>query len=220
MPLAAPAAVVALMRILLADDHALFRDGVASLVAAWGHTVVGQAEDGAQAIELGDGPAGPGPDGRAYAAPVGYGRHGAIKAADPGVAIVMLTVSEDEEDLFAAIKAGAQGYLLKNLESRELRACWRPSSAARQPSHRPRPGASSRSRGRSEGDAAAADEAHRSRARRAAPRRCRAAEQGDRGRLGISENTVKFHLKNIVEKLHARAARSSRRAPCARLLRA
>ena len=33
----------------------------------------------------------------------------------------MLTVSEDEDDLFAAIKAGAQGYLLKNLESQQLR---------------------------------------------------------------------------------------------------
>ena len=35
-----------LMRIALADDHALFRDGVASLLAAWGHEVVGQASDG------------------------------------------------------------------------------------------------------------------------------------------------------------------------------
>ena len=35
------------MRILLADDHALFRDGIASLLGAWGHEVVGQASDGA-----------------------------------------------------------------------------------------------------------------------------------------------------------------------------
>ena len=34
------------MRILLADDHALFRDGVASLLGAWGHEVVGQSADG------------------------------------------------------------------------------------------------------------------------------------------------------------------------------
>ena len=40
------------MRTLLVDDHALFRDGVASLLLAWGHEVVGQASDGAQAIEM------------------------------------------------------------------------------------------------------------------------------------------------------------------------
>ena len=38
------------MRILLADDHALFRDGVASLLGAWGHEVVGQAADGPAAV--------------------------------------------------------------------------------------------------------------------------------------------------------------------------
>ena len=44
-----------------------------------------------------------------------------IKAARPEIRIVMLTVSEDEDDLFGAIKAGAQGYLLKDLESQQLR---------------------------------------------------------------------------------------------------
>ena len=43
------------MRILLADDHALFRDGLASLLAAWGHDVVGQAADGDAAVELASG---------------------------------------------------------------------------------------------------------------------------------------------------------------------
>ena len=40
------------MRILLADDHALFRDGLASLLGAWGHEVVGQAADGEAAVDL------------------------------------------------------------------------------------------------------------------------------------------------------------------------
>ena len=40
------------MRILLADDHALFRDGVASLLGAWGHQVVGQAADAPSAVAL------------------------------------------------------------------------------------------------------------------------------------------------------------------------
>ena len=58
-----------LMRIVLADDHALFRDGVSSLLQAWGHVVVGHAADGAEAVELVDAArAGPGPDGRPDAA--------------------------------------------------------------------------------------------------------------------------------------------------------
>ena len=40
------------MRIVLADDHALFRDGVSSLLEAWGHLVVGRAGDGRDAIDL------------------------------------------------------------------------------------------------------------------------------------------------------------------------
>ena len=42
------------MRVLLADDHALFRDGVASLLGAWGHEVVGVTSDGDAAVELAD----------------------------------------------------------------------------------------------------------------------------------------------------------------------
>ena len=110
------------MRILLADDHSLFRDGVASLLEAWGHQVVGQASDGAQAIDLA---ARLHPDlvlmDVRMPSVSGLEATAHIKAADPRVSIVMLTVSEDEDDLFAAIQMGAQGYLLKNLESRELR---------------------------------------------------------------------------------------------------
>ena len=40
------------MRVLLADDHALFRAGIASLLRAWGMKVVGEASDGLQALEL------------------------------------------------------------------------------------------------------------------------------------------------------------------------
>ena len=42
------------MRIVLADDHALFRDGVSSLLQAWGHEVVGLAADGREAVDLVD----------------------------------------------------------------------------------------------------------------------------------------------------------------------
>ena len=110
------------MRILLADDHALFRDGLASLLGAWGHEVVGLVSDGSEAIEAVDRLR---PDLvlMDVRMPVVSGLEATrvIGQRQPEVAIVMLTVSEDEADLFEAIKAGARGYLFKSLEAAQLR---------------------------------------------------------------------------------------------------
>jgi DNA-binding NarL/FixJ family response regulator len=98
------------MRILLADDHALFRDGVASLLAAWGHEVVGVAADGDAAVALADRLC---PE--LVLMDVRMPGSGGIEATvrlsalHPEIPIVMLTASEDEDDLFTAIKAGARG---------------------------------------------------------------------------------------------------------------
>ena len=195
------------MRILLADDHPLFRDGVASLLEAWGHEVVGQAADGAQAVDLAA---------RLHPDLVlmdvrmpgvsGLTATQRIKDADPSVGIVMLTVSEDEDDLFVAIKAGAQGYLLKNLESRQLRsmiegvgrgeAAITPATAARILDR------FARDRRPVEGDQETLTERELD--------VLRLVVEGQRNKeiaaqLAISENTVKFHLKNIVEKLHVQS---------------
>ncbi len=200
------------MRILLADDHALFRDGVASLLTAWGHQVVGQVADGDAAVAVA---ATLLPDLvlMDVAMPGGGGLAATrrLAAAAPGVAIVMLTASEDIDDLFAAIKAGARGYLLKNLESAELRsmllaiergeAAITPAIAGRILTELARP----------EPVAAPAPDAGRPDPDRLTEREMdvlRLVVAGMRNKeiaadLGISENTAKFHLRNILDTLHA-----------------
>jgi len=108
--------------VLLVDDHALFREGLMALLSSQdGIEVVGEAADGLEAMEkarelvpdliLMDIKM-PGLDGLEATR--------RIKEEMPHTRIVMLTVSEDDQDLFEAIKNGAEGYLLKTLKSREL----------------------------------------------------------------------------------------------------
>jgi len=200
------------MRILLADDHALFRDGVASLLTAWGHEVVGQVADGDAAVAAASALR---PDLvlMDVAMPGGGGLAATrrLASAAPDVAIVMLTASEDIDDLFTAIKAGARGYLLKNLESAELRgmllaiergeAAITPAIAGRILTELARP----------EPVTTTAADAGRSNPDRLTERELdvlRLVVAGMRNKeiaadLGISENTAKFHLRNILDKLHA-----------------
>ncbi len=196
------------MRILLADDHPLFRDGVASLLGAWGHEVVGAAADGESAVTQA---AALHPDLvlMDVAMPGGGGLAATRRIAEtvPGVAIVMLTASEGEDDLFAAIKAGARGYLLKNLEARELRAMLEavergeaaisPATAGRILAElaRPAPAPS----GVNAGPDRLTDRERDVLRHVVAGLRNKEIATA----LAISENTVKFHLRNILEKLHA-----------------
>jgi DNA-binding NarL/FixJ family response regulator len=109
------------MKVLLADDHALFRDGIRSLLEARGVEIVGEAENGREAVE----------HAKTLSPDVvlmdlnmpemgGLAATRLISADAPDVKVVMLTASEDDADLFEAIKSGAQGYLLKNLKADEL----------------------------------------------------------------------------------------------------
>ena len=109
------------MRILIVDDHALVRDGIASLLRAQGYDVVGEAENGLQAIEKA----------RALAPDLvlmdiqkphlgGLEATRLLKAEMADLRVVILTVSDGEQDLFDAIKSGASGYLLKDLEQEEF----------------------------------------------------------------------------------------------------
>jgi DNA-binding NarL/FixJ family response regulator len=166
---------------------------------------VGQASDGAQAIDLVDETS---PDVVLMDIRMpnvsGIEATAQIKARHPEVAIVMLTVSEDEADLFRAIKAGAQGYLLKNLEAPQLRTMLE-GVARGEPAITPATAA------RIIDEFLRTPGGGKQATQRLTEREVEVLQlvtAGQRNReiateLGISENTVKFHLKNIVEKLHA-----------------
>jgi DNA-binding NarL/FixJ family response regulator len=106
------------MRVLLVDDHPLFKEGLRNLLAARGIEVVGTARDGYEALDRA----------RQLHPDVilmdikmprcdGLTATRLIKTEIPEVAIVMLTTSDDDDSLFEAIKSGASGYLLKSLDA-------------------------------------------------------------------------------------------------------
>jgi DNA-binding NarL/FixJ family response regulator len=109
------------IRVAVADDHPMFRAGVvASLREVEGIEVVGEAGDAASALALARTEL---PDVIILdIAMPGSGLSAAreIATACPVTRIVMLTVSEDEDDLLAAVKAGASGYVLKGAGAGEL----------------------------------------------------------------------------------------------------
>jgi DNA-binding NarL/FixJ family response regulator len=110
------------IRMLLVDDHILFREGLAGIIASQPDMeVIGEASDGLEAIVKAEELRPdlvlmdikmPGVDGLEATRQ--------IKLKLPDTRVVMLTVRDDDEQLFEAIKNGAQGYLLKNIRSREL----------------------------------------------------------------------------------------------------
>lgn len=109
------------LRILLADDHPLFIEGLRNMLAARGAQVLGIARDGIEALEMTHALK---PD--LLLMDVNMPRMNGLEAtrsinADmPKVKIVMLTSAMDEENLFIALHAGAAGYLLKGMNTNEL----------------------------------------------------------------------------------------------------
>ncbi len=110
------------IRTMIVDDHALFRRGLEMVLASERDIdLVGQASDGAEAVEK-----------AAESLPdvvlmdirmprsSGIEACRAMKEAAPSAKIVILTISDEEEDLFEAIRAGASGYLLKDIPLDEV----------------------------------------------------------------------------------------------------
>lgn len=110
------------VRVLLVDDQALFREALGTLLgASEGVEVVGEAGDGREAL---DRVAALAPDVvlMDLRMPVldGVAATGRLRAEHPGVHVIALTTFDDDEDVFAALRAGAIGYLLKDVSSARL----------------------------------------------------------------------------------------------------
>ncbi|MBT5773654.1 MAG: response regulator transcription factor [Dehalococcoidia bacterium] len=197
------------MNIVLVDDQPLVRNGIASLLQARGHQVVGEAGDGQQALELVRRTR---PDLvlMDLNMPVldGLSATRLLKTEHPNLKVVILTVSDDERDLIEAVKGGAHGYLLKDLEAddffeaidaiehgesvippRLARHLW--DEFGKIASQAPEPTTVEDTLTDREWEVlrlVAAGHTNR--------------EIADR--LSISENTVKFHMRGILDKLHLR----------------
>jgi len=110
------------VKLLVVDDHTLFRRGLIALLSQDGRFEVwGEASDMGEALRAAS---------RGLPDLILLDNHlpgvrgvdgiGALKEAFPGVHVLLLTVSENEDDLTAAMQAGADGYLLKTVESDQL----------------------------------------------------------------------------------------------------
>ncbi len=194
------------IRVLLVDDHTLFRKGLASLLQTQDDIeVVGEASNGKEALEKA----------RELMPDLilmdiympkcdGLDATKMIKSEMPYVKIVMLTVSDSDQSLFEAIKCGAQGYLLKNLEPFELfnmiRSVFRGEAPISSPlAARILNEFVSKNSGKNKGS----PETLTQREKEVLTLIAEGASNKEIAyKLKISENTVKNHLRNIMEKLH------------------
>lgn len=200
------------MKVLLVDDHPLFLEGLQNLLTARGVEVVGTAQDGVEAQA----------QARLLHPDVvlmdihmprcdGLEATRLIKSEMPEVQIVMLTISAEDQHLFEAIKVGASGYLLKNLDVEQFFELLTGLARGEAPMTR---GLATRilaefaQGARIDKPSVNHDDAPDSLTERQLEVLQRMAQgqtnQEIAGEMFITERTVKYHIREILQKLHLR----------------
>jgi DNA-binding NarL/FixJ family response regulator len=195
------------VKVIIADDHALFRDGLRSLLEAHGTEVLAEAKNGQEAVALArelrpdivlmdlDMPVLNGLDATRL-----------ISAELEDVRVVVLTASEEDADLFDAVKSGAKGYLPKNLEAKELfgflDGVLKDEPALTPTLARKVLGEFAKGPGQEPESQSSAVLTDRERDVLELLVSGVTSNRDLADRLYVSENTVKYHLRNILYKLH------------------
>ncbi|MCB1032679.1 MAG: response regulator transcription factor [Acidobacteria bacterium] len=196
------------MQVLIADDHALFRESLRSLLEAHDVQVVGEAGNGREAVE------------KAWLLKPqivlmdltmpemdGLEATRRLAAELPEIKVVVLTASDDDAKLFEAIKSGAKGYLLKDLEAKRFLTLLQgvergepalsPALARRLLEEFSEGTRESRRDTRSPDALTDREQEVLELMGTGVTSNRKLAES-----LGVSQNTVKFHIRNILDKLH------------------
>jgi DNA-binding NarL/FixJ family response regulator len=197
------------IRVLIADDQALFRRGLYVVLGTEeGIEVVAEAADGEEAVQKTEETA---PD--VVLMDVRMPKLNGIEAARairdlaPSTKVLMLTVSDEEDDLYEAIKAGANGYLLKEISVEEVAEAIRAVTAGQSLIS---PSMASKLLTEFNTLSKRADEKRQMPGPTLTNRELEVLKLVAKGmsnrevadELYISENTVKNHVRNILEKLH------------------
>jgi two-component system NarL family response regulator len=197
------------IRVLIVDDHALFRRGIAMVLEQEkDFELVGEAGDGSEAVQIATEKM---PDVVLMDVRMpkrsGIEATQAIKEISPHTKMLILTVSDEEADLYDAIKAGASGYLLKEVAIEEVVSAIRSVHGGQSMIS---PSMASKLLTEFASMVKKTDEKPATSQPRLTDREMEVLRLVAKGRnnrdiakeLFISENTVKNHIRNILEKLH------------------